>query len=134
MRKTILVVDDEQEVRSFLARGFRRAGYAVHTAGNGFHALEKARRFDLDLIILDLVLPDIDGYSVCETLQKEPATANIPVLMLTGLPGEMARYAGIGAGAAELLHKPFAWPELLASAQKTLSQPRISPAIPATVT
>jgi DNA-binding response OmpR family regulator len=122
MRMTILVVDDEREVRLFLARGFRQAGFKVHTASNGANGLEKARRFAPDLVILDLMLPDIDGYSVCEALRHDPDTAAIPVLMLTGLAGEMPRYAGVEAGANGFLHKPFVWTELLDCARRTLSK------------
>lgn len=121
MRRTILVVDDEIDIRSFLARGFRQAGYTVHTAGSGKGGLEKARHLEPDLIILDLLLPDTDGYSVCEALHGQSATANIPVLILTGLPGEMPRYAGIDAGAVGFVHKPFIWSHLLDCAQNAMA-------------
>ena len=121
MRKKLLVVDDAPDLLATMARRLRLAGYQVYTACSGAAGLRRAQRLAPDLIILDLMLPDINGFSVCEELRRCAVTAAIPVLMLTGLPGELPRYAGIEAGAVEVLRKPIAWPELLERTQYALS-------------
>jgi len=121
MRKKLLVVDDAPDLLATMARRLRHAGYQVYTASSGADGLRRAQRLAPDLIILDVMLPDINGYSVCEELRRRTVTAAIPVLMLTGLVGELPRYAGIEAGAVEVLRKPIAWPELLERARLALS-------------
>ena len=123
MSAKILVVDDDPDMVELLRATLRGAGYTVHTAVNGEQALAAAAESSPDLILLDVVLPQGSGYSVCEKLRRKAATAAIPVLMMTVLPGEFPRMVGAEAGANDYLKKPFQIPELLARV-KELLQPR----------
>src|SRR3974377_1860213 len=82
MYKKILVVEDEHEHRHLICYNLRQAGFSVATAKDGIEALKKARSLLPDLILLDLKLPELDGFSVCETLRHDAATASIPIVML----------------------------------------------------
>jgi len=106
MRKKILIVEDNTELLELLRSYVRMAGYATTTATNGLDALKKARSSTPDLIVLDLVLPELDGFAVCESLKKDPTTAKTPIIMLTGLTSEFTRYAGLESGANEYVTKP----------------------------
>ena len=121
MRKKILVVEDSAELLELLRLNFEAAGFAISTATNGVEALEKARSFSPDLVLLDLLLPELDGFAVCEILRHDPATASVPVIMLTGVSGQLARYAGLESGASEYVSKP-ASPKELVSRIRTLLQ------------
>jgi len=107
MRKKILVVDDDAELVDLLSFNLKQAGYTVGTAFNGAEALAKARSFAPDLIVLDVMMPELDGFAVCEILRRDPATATIPILMLTALSSELGRMAGLGSGASDFMSKPF---------------------------
>src|SRR2546427_1366709 len=107
MRKRVLVVEDDTEMVDLLRFNLRKAGFAIATATNGIEALKKARSVAPDLILLDLMLPELDGFSVCEILRREPATASVPIIMLTALSNELARVTGLAAGANDYLPKPF---------------------------
>ena len=120
MRKKILIVDDDAELLGLLRFNFRKAGFAIGTATNGVEALRKACSLEPDLILLDLMLPELDGFAVCETLRRDAATASIPVLMLTALPGEMARLTGLACGAADYVTKPFSPRDLISRAERLL--------------
>ena len=82
-KKTILIVDDEPELVKALQIRFEEEGFRVITAYDGSNGLEKTRTEKPDLVILDIVMPVMDGYQVCETIKNDPATKNIPVVMLT---------------------------------------------------
>jgi len=112
MGDRILVVEDEARIASFISRGLRLEGYQVDVAPNGETALDKAFDNPPDLIILDLMLPDIGGLEVCRQLRA--AGADEPVLMLTAKDAISDRVAGLDAGADDYLVKPFALDELLA--------------------
>ncbi len=114
MRKKLLVVEDNLEMLKLLRLSFNRAGFSTATATNGIEALKKARSVSPDLILLDLVLPELDGFAVCETLRKAPATQRIPIMILTGLTSEFTRLAGLEAGATEFVTKPVS-PQYLVS-------------------
>ena len=105
-QRTILVVDDNAEVVDLLRLGLEQSGFEIATAGDGLTALKHARARVPDLILLDLVLPELDGFSVCEALRRERETAHIPIILLTGLSSELNRYAGLGCGANDYLAKP----------------------------
>lgn len=122
MQKKILIVDDNTDLTSVLRAGFKEAGFAVRTSGNGVDALKKVYSFKPDAIILDLVLPELDGFAVCEHLKKNRATASIPVLVLTGLSSQLSRFAGLESGANEYLTKPFQFEELLAKVNALLEK------------
>ncbi len=114
MRKKILVVEDDTELLALLRLSFKGAGFSIATATNGIDALKKARSLLPDLILLDLVLPDLDGFAVCETLRRDAATASIPVVMLTGLSGQITRLAGFESGANDYVTKPVTPSQMIA--------------------
>src|SRR6202035_3308245 len=108
----LLVVDDDTEIRDALARAFRLDGYRVRTASGGLAALEAVAAEAPDVIVLDLMMPDVDGVEVCRRLRE--AGDHTPVLMLTARDAVNDRVAGLDAGADDYLVKPFALEELLA--------------------
>lgn len=119
----ILVVDDEPEIVSLLKRGLTYEGYTVDTAVNGQEALTKARDREPDLVVLDVMMPGIDGIEVSKRLR---AVGDIPILMLTARGTVQDRVAGLDSGADDYLVKPFAFDELLARIRALLRrrQPR----------
>ncbi|BFL74013.1 response regulator transcription factor [Corynebacterium marquesiae] len=108
----ILVVDDEQAVRESLRRSLRFNGYEVLTANDGLEAVETVRAENPELVILDVMMPNMDGLEVCRTLRSEGWDR--PILVLTARDGVSDRVAGLDAGADDYLPKPFALEELLA--------------------
>ena len=108
----ILVVDDEQAVRESLRRSLRFNGYEVLTANDGLEAVETVRTENPELLILDVMMPNMDGLEVCRTLRSEGWDR--PILVLTARDGVSDRVAGLDAGADDYLPKPFALEELLA--------------------
>jgi two-component system, OmpR family, response regulator MprA len=112
MRSRLLVVDDDPDVRDSLRRALGYAGYAVATAANGMEALSSLARAPVDLVILDVLMPMLDGLEACRAL-RERGNA-IPVLLLTARDAIDDRVAGLEAGADDYLVKPFALRELLA--------------------
>ncbi len=120
MRKKILIVEDNTELRGMLGTSFRHAGFSIATAGDGIEALKKARSVSPDLIVLDLVLPELDGFAVCETLRRDSATAGTPIIIMTGLTSEMSRYASLESGATEFVQKPVSPNELVSKTRRVL--------------
>jgi len=116
----ILVVDDDPEMVELVRLTLTAAGYAVRTAATGEEALQKAQRSPPDLVVLDLLLPEMNGFSVCQELHLNPATASVPVLMITVLPGAFPRLVGVEAGATAYLNKPFRTEELLSAVGELL--------------
>jgi two-component system, OmpR family, response regulator MprA len=112
MSDKILLVEDEQAIAKFIGRGLQREGYSVVVAHDGEAGLDMAFSELPDLIILDVMLPDIDGLSICRQLRE--AEMQTPVLMLTAKDAIPDRVAGLEAGADDYLVKPFAFEELLA--------------------
>ena len=108
----VLVVDDEPAVRSSLERALRLSGYVVRTAADGLAALEQVRVSEPDVVVLDRMLPSLDGLAVARRLRDEGRT--VPVLLLTARDAVEDRVAGLDAGADDYLVKPFALDELLA--------------------
>ena len=119
----ILVVDDDPEIVSFLKRGLIYEGYNVDTAGDGTEALTKARDKEPDLVILDIMMPGIDGVEVSKRLRQ---ASDVPILMLTAKGTVADRVDGLDSGADDYLVKPFAFDELLARVRALLRrrQPR----------
>ena len=120
----VLVVDDDPNIRSVLGRGLRFEGYDVQLAADGQEALARARATPPDLVVLDVMLPDIDGLEVCRRLRRGiPA----PILMLTARDAVPDRIAGLDSGADDYLIKPFDFDELLARIRALLrrAQPHI---------
>jgi two-component system copper resistance phosphate regulon response regulator CusR len=124
----ILVVEDEQEAALILAKGLREHAYAVDIAADGPAALEQAGISDYDLIILDVLLPGLDGLDVCRRLRAEGTRS--PILMLTARGEPDQRVHGLDAGADDYLPKPYHFPELLARIRALL---RRGPALASSV-
>ncbi|MBI5817755.1 MAG: winged helix-turn-helix domain-containing protein [Verrucomicrobia bacterium] len=107
MPESILIVDDEQDVLDLLAYHLQRAGFKVLTARDGSVALQKARDHMPVLVVLDLMLPEVEGTEVCKRLRADPKTAHIPILMLTAKAEEVDRVLGLELGADDYVTKPF---------------------------
>jgi DNA-binding response OmpR family regulator len=107
MPHSILSVDDERDVTDLLRFHLTRAGYEVFTASSGREAIETIRCHRPDLVLLDLMLPDIDGFGVCEILRNNAATAAIPIVILSAWATADARHIGIDLGALDYVTKPF---------------------------
>jgi DNA-binding response OmpR family regulator len=122
---TILLVDDEATFAETLAYNLEREGYSVLLAGNGVEGLELARRHHPDLLVLDVMLPRLDGFSVCRILRQE---CDVPIIMLTARHDEVDRIAGLELGADDYIGKPFSLGEFLARIRAILrrleQQPR----------
>jgi len=123
MRKKILLVEDDAELRELLRESFRAAGFSVATAGNGIDALNKTRTLSPELILLDLVLPELDGFAVCETLRRAPSMATVPIIIMTGLSSELARLAVLESGANDFVIKPVTPSELVMKMRHWLRHP-----------
>jgi len=118
----ILVVEDELTLVETLTYNLERQGYAVYTSGNGRDALKIAQHEKPDLIILDVMLPGIDGFEVCRVLRKD---TNAPILMLTAHSSEIDKIVGLEVGADDYLSKPFSMRELLARIKAHLRRVRL---------
>jgi DNA-binding response OmpR family regulator len=112
-RKKILVVDDEPDAVELIAFNLRGAGYDVITAEDGEEALKKTRQARPDLVVLDLMLPEIDGLEVCRTMRNDPNISKIPIIMLTAKAEEIDRVLGLELGANDYVTKPFSPRELV---------------------
>src|SRR3954464_7670008 len=118
MRPRILVVDDEPDIVELVTFNLKAEGFEVVTARNGLEALDRARSLKPDLIVLDLMLPEMDGLSVCELLHRFPETARIPIIMLTAWSSELSRLIGLDCGAEDYMTKPFSPRELVSRVKK----------------
>ena len=126
MRRKILVVDDDADIVELLSYVLKNAGFAIGTAFNGIEALKKVRSLSPDLVLLDLMLPEMDGFAVCETLRRRAETATLPIILLTAVSGELGRLSGLECGANDYIIKPFS-PKLLVSKVETLLNKQDSP-------
>jgi len=122
MAEKILVVDDEISLQETLAYNLKKEGYEIETAGDGTTAIDLARAKKPDLIILDIMLPGLDGFEVCRILRQE---TNTPVLMLTARDDEIDRVVGLEVGADDYLAKPFSMRELIARVKALLRRVRL---------
>jgi DNA-binding response OmpR family regulator len=113
VKPMVLIVDDEPDAVELLEFNLRKAGYDVATASDGNTALEKARSLLPDVVVLDLMLPEVDGTEVCKLVRRNPATATIPIIMLTAKATEIDRVLGLELGADDYVTKPFSPRELL---------------------
>lgn len=123
MTKRILVVDDETEFSELLQFRLAIRDYEVLAAANGTEALNTARRELPDAILLDLLLPDLDGLTVCEILRQQPSTRDTPIIMITALSSETTRAAAKLAGARACLGKPLDFAELQRQLEAALASP-----------
>ena len=112
-KQTILVIENEKEIRELLVYSLRKEGYATLNSDDGKEGLNMARSRLPDLVLLDLMLPGLDGLSVCRELKRGQSTASIPVIMLTAKGEEMDRVVGLELGADDYMVKPFSIRELL---------------------
>src|SRR5512135_3838948 len=117
MPESILIVEDEPALRDTLSYNLKKDGFAVEAVGDGRAGLEAARRLKPDLIVLDIMLPEVDGFEVARILRKEMTTA---ILMLTARDDEIDRVVGLEVGADDYLTKPFSMRELLARVKAQL--------------
>jgi len=117
----ILVVDDEVNITQILEFSIGAEGYEVIAAQNGEEAIDKARREQPDLIILDIMMPIIDGYEACRILKSNPLTKNIPVILLTAKGRDIDRRFGYEVGATDYIIKPFSPNKLVDKIHKLLS-------------
>jgi len=122
MAEKILVVDDEISLQETLAYNLTKQGYDVKTTGNGTDAIELAREWSPEVIILDVMLPGLDGFEICRILRREMST---PILMLTARDDEIDRVVGLEVGADDYLAKPFSMRELIARVKALLRRVRL---------
>lgn len=114
MHKKILIIEDEGDIVNLLSHYLDKEGYVVNVANDGLSGLRLARREKPHLIILDLMLPELDGLEVCKKLRIGPETANLPILMLTAKGEESDKVIGLELGADDYVTKPFSPKELVA--------------------
>src|SRR3989338_2900852 len=129
-KQKILVVDDEKDLSALVSLHMKMAGFEVLTANNGEKALDLSREEKPDLIILDLMLPKIDGWQVCEQLRQNAATKDIPVIMLTARTQIEDKLKGFEAGADDYVTKPFSPRELVARVKRVLARAEAEPSLP----
>lgn len=120
MREKILIVDDEKDIVKMLDYNLKKEGYRIASSNDGERALTLVNREHPDLIILDLMLPGVDGLEVCKTLKKEGKTAVIPIIMLTAKTQETDKILGLELGADDYVTKPFSTRELIARVKAVL--------------
>ena len=114
MGKRILIIEDEKDIRELLQLYLRREGYDVHIAKDGETGLRKASQERFDLVLLDLMLPQLDGLEICRSLRSRPQTAGLPIIMITAKAEESDRIVGLEMGADDYITKPFSPREVLA--------------------
>src|SRR5512144_635916 len=127
MASRVLIVEDERDIRDLVVHHLERDGYQVSTAGSGEEALLRVGKSPPDLVLLDLMLPAMSGLEVCRRLRQEPATATLPILMLTAKADEVDRVVGLELGADDYVVKPFSPKELLARVRALLRRSRLLP-------
>lgn len=119
--RTLLLVDDEPDLRESLSIRLRASGYKVVTASDGLEALKKARSLQPDLVLLDLMLPKMDGYKVARLLKFDGRYSRIPILILSARGQDLDKELAVSAGADDYLVKPCSSSELLARIKKLLT-------------
>jgi DNA-binding response OmpR family regulator len=106
MKPRVLVVDDESDFTELMKFNLEGQGFDILTASDGMEALNIARRELPDVVIVDLMLPDLDGFSVCEILRSQPSTSQVPIIVVSALDGEYVRSRGLQTGVACCFKKP----------------------------
>ncbi len=120
MNETILIVEDSLETLELLRRIVQKQGYRAILAGDGEKGLSYARRFHPDLIILDRLLPRMNGLQICKTLKSDLSTEDIPIIFLSVLDSEKDIVEGLKSGADDYIRKPFSPDELIARVERVL--------------
>ena len=123
----ILLVDDEPDILKMVRLRLETAGYQVSVAADGEEGLQKAMLEHPDLMILDLMLPKLNGYEVCKALKQDPKFRSIPIILFTAMAQEKDEKAGFACGADAYMRKPFHSQELLAEVQRLLFSTEVSP-------
>ncbi len=126
----ILIVEDNEMNRDMLARRLERRGYETSAAADGLEGMEKARSFQPDLILLDLSLPEIDGWEVARRLKTEPHSAHIPIIALTAHAMTSDRDEAMAAGCNDYDTKPIEFPRLLSKIESLLTSTRGTGSLP----
>ena len=126
-KESVLVIEDEKNILELVKYNLEEAGYRVLTANRGDSGLDLARREKLSLVILDLMLPGIDGIEVCKILKQNYKTASIPIIMLTAKGQEADKIVGLELGADDYMTKPFSPRELIARVKVVLRRVREKP-------
>lgn len=121
-REKILLVDDEPDALELLEYNLQQAGYDILLAEDGNKALKRAREEQPDLILLDVMLPEVDGLKVCKTLRQDAMTSSIPIIMVTAKAAEIDRVVGLELGADDYVTKPFSPRELVLRARNLLAR------------
>lgn len=119
MEKKILVVDDEQDIVDLISYNLGKEGYKVFTASNGTQAVEVASAIRPDLVILDIMMPGMDGFEVCRTLRRNTSTQSVAIMFLTAKSGEIDQILGLELGADDYIQKPIS-PRVLIARVKTI--------------
>jgi len=129
MKKTVLTIEDQPDIRRLIRMTLEFKGFAVHEAADGLDGLKQARSLKPDLILLDVMMPGMDGLSVQKTLAADPVLASIPVIMLSALGSTADVNAGLQTGVRAYLVKPFSpWELLDLAGQLTAPTPAATPA------
>ncbi len=124
MMDSVLVVEDEAAIREVLSYNLSREGYQVASVGSGEEALAVAELQSFDIVVLDRMLPGVDGLSVCRALRNNPRTRAIPIIILTALSGESDMVSGLQEGADDYVTKPFSPKVLVARVRAALRRKR----------
>ena len=127
LKQKILIVDDEPEAVELVEFNLRQAGFDTATAADGDEALKKAKSQLPALVVLDVMLPEVDGLEVCKLLRRESTTAKIPIIMLTAKAAEIDRVLGLELGADDYVTKPFSPRELVLRIKKVLQRGESTP-------
>jgi CheY-like chemotaxis protein len=122
MKQSVLIVDDEPMTLNLLRMMLEPVGFAVTGVEGGLEALESVRMTRPDVMILDVMMPDMDGITVCKTLRNEPETADLPIVMLSGKTHLNAEAEGLAAGANQYLFKPMSRSDLINSLRSVLGE------------
>ncbi len=120
MADKVLIIDDEEHIAELIRYNLEAAGYKTVVANNGIDGLSRAREEEPDLVLLDLMLPGIDGLEVCKRLRAEEKTRNVPIIMLTAKSEEIDKILGLELGADDYITKPFSVRELTARVKALL--------------
>jgi phosphate regulon transcriptional regulator PhoB len=120
MNNKILIVDDEPDIVDLVSYNLKKDGFRVTTASDGEQALLKVRKDKFDLVVLDLMLPGIQGVELCRIVRNDPKTAHTPIIMLTAKGEEVDRVIGLESGADDYMTKPFSSKELIARIKAVL--------------
>ncbi|MDK0905221.1 response regulator transcription factor [Clostridium perfringens] len=123
--KKVLIVDDEEHIRELIKFNLKKEGYDTEVAINGVEALNIIREIKFDLILLDLMLPEIDGLEVCKEIRRNEETSDIPVMMITAKGEEFDKVLGLELGADDYITKPFSIRELMARVKALLRRSNV---------